>query len=61
MVRQGIPFQAGTCFSPSGPIEESTTVYDALEQGFDGLVALCGVVEDKFAVARDGFNSKQHP
>ncbi|MCJ1459247.1 RNA polymerase subunit AC19 [Mycoblastus sanguinarius] len=38
---------------------EGTTVYDALEKGFDDLVGLCDVVVDKFTAARDDFNAKQ--
>ena len=36
-----------------------TTVYIALEKGFDDLMDLCDVVTDKFTVARDGFAAKQ--
>lgn len=36
-----------------------TTVYDALEKGFDDLMDLCDVVTDKFTVARDEFAVKQ--
>ncbi|KAL6713079.1 RNA polymerase subunit AC19 [Lecanora helva] len=38
---------------------EGTTVYDALEKGFDDLVDLCDVVIDKFTAARDDFDAKQ--
>lgn len=38
---------------------EGTTVYDALEKGFDDLVGLCDVVVDEFTVARDAFNAEQ--
>lgn len=36
-----------------------TTVYDALEKGFDDLMDLCDVVTDQFTIARDGFAMKQ--
>ncbi|KAK4697030.1 hypothetical protein P7C71_g984, partial [Lecanoromycetidae sp. Uapishka_2] len=39
--------------------EDTTTVYDALEKGFDDLMGLCDVVIDNFAEARDEFNAKQ--
>ncbi|KAL2052548.1 hypothetical protein ABVK25_007108 [Lepraria finkii] len=38
---------------------EGTTVYDALEKGFDDLMGLCDVVTEKFTATRDEFNSKQ--
>ncbi|KAI4263448.1 MAG: hypothetical protein L6R42_001409 [Xanthoria sp. 1 TBL-2021] len=34
---------------------EGTTVYDALEKGFDDLMDLCDVVTTKFTDARDDF------
>ncbi|KAL8658205.1 MAG: hypothetical protein Q9226_001173 [Calogaya cf. arnoldii] len=34
---------------------EGTTVYDALEKGFDDLMDLCDVVTMKFTDARDDF------
>ncbi|MCJ1225348.1 RNA polymerase subunit AC19 [Toensbergia leucococca] len=37
---------------------EGTTVYDALEKGFDDLMALCDVVTNKFTTARDAFDAK---
>ena len=39
-------------------IIEGTTVYDALEKGFDDLMALCDVVTNKFTTARDAFDAK---
>lgn len=38
---------------------DGTTVYDALEKGFDDLMGLCDVVIDKFTVARDEFNTTE--
>ncbi|MCJ1247200.1 RNA polymerase subunit AC19 [Trapelia coarctata] len=38
---------------------EGTTVYDALEKGFDDLVDLCDVVTEKFTEARDAFMAKE--
>ncbi|KAL9640179.1 MAG: hypothetical protein Q9164_000447 [Protoblastenia rupestris] len=38
---------------------DATTVYDALEKGFDDLMALCDVVTDKFTIARDAFDAEQ--
>jgi hypothetical protein len=38
---------------------EGTTVYDALEKGFDDLADLCDVVADKFVEARDAFNARK--
>ena len=37
---------------------DGTTVYDALEKGFDDLMGLCNVVIDKFTTATDSF--KEH-
>ncbi|KAL9102906.1 MAG: hypothetical protein Q9163_001998 [Psora crenata] len=37
---------------------EGTTVYDALEKGFDDLTAICDVVIEKFVAARDEFNAE---
>ncbi|KAL9031580.1 MAG: hypothetical protein Q9196_000428, partial [Gyalolechia fulgens] len=37
---------------------EGTTVYDALEKGFDDLINLCDVVETKFKAARDDFAAR---
>ena len=37
---------------------DGTTVYDALEKGFDDLMGLCNVVIDKFTVARDAFDAE---
>lgn len=34
---------------------DGTTVYDALEKGFDDLMDLCDVVTEKFSEARDHF------
>lgn len=34
---------------------EGTTVYDALEKGFDDLADLCDVVTENFTEARDAF------
>ena len=39
---------------------EGTTVYDALEKGFDDLADLCDVVTEKFTEARDAFVARQH-
>ncbi|MCJ1412616.1 RNA polymerase subunit AC19 [Ptychographa xylographoides] len=39
---------------------EGTTVYDALEKGFDDLADLCDVVTEKFTVARDAYMASQH-
>lgn len=36
-----------------------TTVYDALEKGFDDLMDLCDVVTDKFTAVRNDFTAKQ--
>ncbi|KAI4247063.1 MAG: hypothetical protein L6R40_001728 [Gallowayella cf. fulva] len=36
---------------------EGTTVYDALEKGFDDLMDLCDVVTTKFTAARDGLTA----
>jgi hypothetical protein len=38
---------------------DGTTVYDALEKGFDDLMDLCDVVTEKFMGARDHFASAQ--
>ena len=38
---------------------EGTTVYDALEKGFDDLADLCDVVTEKFTEARDAFMAKE--
>ena len=38
---------------------DGTTVYDALEKGFDDLRDLCDVVADKFTTARDEFAAKE--
>lgn len=38
---------------------DGTTVYDALEKGFDDLMDLCDVVTEKFTEARDGFTSTE--
>lgn len=38
---------------------DTTTVYDALEKGFDDLMSLCDVVIDKFTLARDDFTARQ--
>lgn len=38
---------------------DGTTVYDALERGFDDLMGFCDIVIDKFALARDDFNAKE--
>ena len=40
------------------PSKDGTTVYDALEKGFDNLMDLCDVVTDKFTDARDQFASQ---
>ena len=40
-------------------IQEGTTVYDALEKGFDDLADLCDVVEEKFTKARDEFMTRK--
>ena len=40
-------------------LTEQTTVYDALEKGFDDMVGLCDVVIEKFKTARDEFNADQ--
>ena len=40
-------------------VQEGTTVYDALEKGFDDLADLCDVVEEKFTKARDEFMAKE--
>lgn len=40
------------------PATEGTTVYDALEKGFDDLMNLCDVVETKFTAARDEFAAR---
>ena len=37
---------------------EGTTVYDALEKGFDDLMDLCDVVTERFIAARDEFSEK---
>ena len=39
-------------------VSDGTTVYDALEQSFDDLMELCGVVTTKFTIARDEFNER---
>ncbi|MCJ1481849.1 RNA polymerase subunit AC19 [Schaereria dolodes] len=39
---------------------DGTTVYDAIEKGFDDLVDLCDVVADKFTAARNAFAAKAH-
>ncbi|MCJ1476916.1 RNA polymerase subunit AC19 [Lambiella insularis] len=39
---------------------EGTTVFDALDKGFDDLVDLCDVVTEKFTSARDMFMAEQH-
>ena len=36
---------------------DGTSVYDALEKGFDDLMGLCDVVIDNFMVARDDWNA----
>ena len=38
---------------------DGTTVYDALEKGFDDLMDLCDVVTEKFTEARDRFTSTE--
>lgn len=38
---------------------DGTTVYDALEKGFDDLMDLCDVVTEKFTEARDRFTRAQ--
>ena len=38
---------------------DGTTVYDALEKGFDDLADLCDVVTEKFTEARDQFMKEQ--
>ncbi|CAD6575478.1 MAG: RNA polymerase subunit AC19 [Alectoria fallacina] len=38
---------------------DGTTVYEALEKGFDDLLGLCDVVIDDFTVARDHFKAKE--
>ena len=38
---------------------DGTTVYDALEKGFDDLMALCDVVTEKFTAARDEFDARE--
>ena len=45
--------------SPLISFTDGTTVYDALEKGFDDLMDLCDVVINKFTVARDDFNTKE--
>jgi len=40
---------------------EGTTVYDALEKGFDDLADLCDVIYDKFKSARDEFDASKGP
>ena len=40
-------------------VQEGTTVYDALEKGFDDLADLCDVVEERFTKARDEFMAKE--
>ncbi|KAL9072840.1 MAG: hypothetical protein Q9161_003382 [Pseudevernia consocians] len=37
---------------------DGTTVYDALEKGFNDLMSLCDVVINKFTLARDDFSAK---
>lgn len=41
------------------PFTDGTTVYEALEKGFDDLLGLCDVVIDDFTVARDHFKAKE--
>lgn len=38
---------------------EGTTATEALEKGFDDLIDLCDVVEDKFAAARHEFTGSR--
>lgn len=38
---------------------DGTTVYDALEKGFDDLMDLCDVVTEKYTEARDRFSPAQ--
>lgn len=38
---------------------EGTTVYEALEKGFDDLMDLCDVVMEEFTGSRDGFAARQ--
>lgn len=37
---------------------DSTTALEALEKGFNDLMDLCDVVEEKFTTVRDQFNEE---
>lgn len=55
MMLQGLNF----FFLISFNLADGTTVYDALEKGFDDLMDLCDVVTEKFTEARDRFRSTE--
>ncbi|MCJ1337455.1 RNA polymerase subunit AC19 [Bachmanniomyces sp. S44760] len=38
---------------------DGTSVYDALEKGFDDLIDMCDVVADKFTISHDVFNASK--